>query len=64
MKINVEYLEKERERRGETKTKYSARLGLSVYGYNRVLVDESTTMKRVNIMADALHIDPLDLLVA
>jgi hypothetical protein len=62
MQINTKLIEEERERQGMGKCSFAYGIGLSVYGYGRLLKERSTSMKTLNRIADTLHLDPRDLL--
>ena len=62
MKIDIKKLERERGRLGITKAEFSRRFGLTVSTYSKILEHESTTLKTLARIADALYLDPKDLL--
>jgi hypothetical protein len=62
MKLNTKKIEAERKRIGETKTAFAARIGMSVSAYCRVIDKATTKIKTISAIANALHLDPRDLL--
>lgn len=64
LKINVSKLESERERMNESQEKFAARLGIKQTTYSAIVNKATTTFKTLTSIADALHIDPLDLLIS
>ena len=63
MKVNTKKIEEERQRKGEGKCRFASNIGLSVYGYDRILREESTSMKTITRIASALHMNPLDIVL-
>ncbi|MHB8123142.1 MAG: helix-turn-helix domain-containing protein [Desulfuromonadaceae bacterium] len=62
LKIDVLKIEAERERRKESQEKFARRLGMKQTTYSAVIKKASTTLKRINQMANRLQVDPRDLL--
>ena len=64
MKLNIEKLEAIRERRGLSKTAFSKAIGLKDTTYRKIYDTggESVTVRSINRMANALNINPLNLL--
>jgi hypothetical protein len=63
MRVNTEKIDAERERIGESKSKFAARLGMKLPAYLQMMVCASTTIQRIAKIGDALHLDPRDLLL-
>ncbi len=65
MKLNLKKLEGIRGRKRMSKTQFSVAIGLKDTTYRKIYDKdgESVTVKTINRMADALHVDPLDLLL-
>ena len=62
MKLNIRKLESERERLKMRKAEFSQYLGLSPTAYDKIFGKQSTTLKTITKIADALYLDPKDLL--
>jgi transcriptional regulator with XRE-family HTH domain len=63
MEINTRKLERERKKLGLTKEKFARHIGLVPSGYTYVLQKKSTTLDKIDIIADKLFLDPKDLLI-
>jgi nicotinic acid mononucleotide adenylyltransferase len=62
MKINTKKLESERVRLGMSKIAFSKKFGLESSAYGKIIDSESTTLKTLTAIAEALYLDPKDLL--
>jgi hypothetical protein len=62
MRVNTEKIDAERERIGESKSKFAKRLGMKLPAYLQMMACASTTIRRIAKIGDALHMDPRDLL--
>lgn len=63
MRVNIEKLEAERYRIGESQYVFAERFGMKQTTYSAIINRESTTMKSLTKIADALYLDPRDLLI-
>ncbi len=64
IKLNIKKLEAERALRNESQETFAARLGIKQTTYSAIINKGSTKIDTINRIAAALHINPLDLLVA
>lgn len=62
MRVNTEKLDAERERIGESKSRFAKRLGMKLPAYLKMMSCASTTIQRIAKIGDALQLDPRDLL--
>ena len=62
MKIYIEKMERERERLGLSKAEIERRAKLKPSGYSKVLIRRVTSISTLNRIAEALYLDPKDLL--
>jgi hypothetical protein len=62
IRIHIEKMERERERLGMSKAEIERRAKLKPSGYSKVLVRRVTSISTLNRIADALYLDPKDLL--
>ena len=62
MKINTKKLDYERKRTGMGMMAFSRSCGMSDSTYGKILRNESTTLKTLAKIADALYLDPKELL--
>lgn len=62
LRIYVEKMEKERERLGITKAEIECRAKLKPSTYSKVISRRMTSLSTLNRIAEALYLDPKDLL--
>ncbi len=62
MKINIQKIEDRRQRKSIGKQEFSVMIGLTVTSYGKIIKHESTTLKRLNAIAEALGVAPKSLL--
>jgi transcriptional regulator with XRE-family HTH domain len=63
IKLNIKRIEQERKRLKLSQAKFSRLVGLSDSAYWKIKETESTTIPRLNKIGNALHLDPLELLM-
>jgi transcriptional regulator with XRE-family HTH domain len=62
MKINKRKLESERKRLGLSRAAFSRKIGMTDSTYSKILQSQSTTLKTLSKIADALRLDWSDIL--
>jgi transcriptional regulator with XRE-family HTH domain len=62
MELNIRKIERERKKLGLTKQKFAKHIGVVPSNYSYILRTKSTTLDRVERIAEALDVDAKDLL--